>query len=76
MIDDSKKINIIFLIDKYLPALKGSCYSIELKQMRLKYVYKDISQNDYDKDLQYIKDIKDMLNHFYYKKHLNNLANY
>jgi hypothetical protein len=44
--------------------------------MRLKYVYKDISQNDYDKDLKYIKDIEDMLNHFYYKKHLNNLANY
>lgn len=64
-VDDDIKLEMIFVIDKFLLLLKGSIYEQELKQLRCKYIYKDICCTELKKDMAYIKDIEDMMMYYY-----------
>jgi hypothetical protein len=58
MVDDKRKIKIIWFIDLLEDRFIGSIYSDELKMMRLKYIYKDISEVDLKKDVEWLKNLK------------------
>ena len=64
MISDKDKLEVIFSIDRWLPLVKESVYEKELKDLRRKYVYKDVSTDDWKKDLKLIEDVKMMLWYF------------
>ena len=65
MIGEVEKLEFIFSIDRWLKPVEGTIYEKELKALRRKYIYKDISTDDYNKDKQYLNNIKDML--YYYE---------
>jgi hypothetical protein len=58
MVDDKRKIKIIWFIDLLEDRFKDSVYSGELKMMRLRYIYKDISEVDLKKDVEWLKNLK------------------
>jgi hypothetical protein len=51
------KIEVISTIDKLQNYFDGSIYKKELKMLRLKYIYKDISNQELLKDIKYLKDL-------------------
>lgn len=58
---DEKKLRVIFWIDKWSPIVKGSfCYK-DLQQLRSKYIYKDISPDEYKRDIQTLKRVKEFV---------------
>ena len=59
--EDSKKIKVIWWINKWSPVIKGSQYHRELLQMKKRYIYKDISRDEWKKDITYLKNIKDFV---------------
>lgn len=61
MTTDIKKIKTIAFIDKSLITLKGSIYEKSLNTLRSKYVYKDISSDDYKKDMMFLHSIFNIL---------------
>ena len=64
MISDKLKSEIIFTIDEWLLFVDGK-WLMELKIMRNKYIFKDISKSEYDKDLFFIKSIEASFWNFY-----------
>jgi hypothetical protein len=67
MISDKLKSEIIFTIDEWLLFVDGK-WLMELKIMRNKYIFKDISKSEYDKDLFFIKSIEASFWNFYNEK--------
>jgi hypothetical protein len=51
------KIEVISTIDKLENYFDSSIYKKELKMLRLKYIYKDISNQELLKDIKYLKDL-------------------
>jgi hypothetical protein len=64
MTSNKDKLEFIFSIDRWLPLVKNSVYEKELKDLRRKYIYKDVSTEDFKKDLEFIDNIKSMLWYF------------
>ena len=59
---DHLKISLIFFIEKIYPHFEDSkIYRMELKAMRARYIYKDISKAEFLKDVAYLKNLKDIL---------------
>jgi len=58
MINDKCKGDIISKIDEWFPLVENSIWGMELKLMRSKYIFKDISNEDYQKDLLLLKNIE------------------
>ena len=58
---DKEKLRVIYIIDYASPRLRDSIYGRELKMMRLKYIYKDIGNNEYQNDMEYLKNIIKMI---------------
>ena len=54
---DKLKIEVISTIDKLENYFDSSIYKKELKMLRLKYIYKDISNQELLKDIKYLKDL-------------------
>lgn len=59
--DDKNKLDVISSIDKLQPKLRSTIYERELKSMREKYVFKDISYQEFLKDVYYLKQIKKII---------------
>lgn len=68
MVNDKCKLKVIFFIDRWSPIVQNSIYYKELMTLRDKYVYKDIGINEYNKDITYLKNIKDMILWSYHYK--------
>lgn len=58
MINDKIKIKVIFGIDYLVKKLGGTIYEAELKALRKKYIYKDISDEEYIRDKTYLINLK------------------
>jgi hypothetical protein len=57
---DKLKIEVISFIDTIQPSFIHTIYEKELKQLRAKYIYKDISKNEVIKDVNYLKCLKNI----------------
>ena len=68
MISDKLKSEMISKIDEWFPLVEGSVWGIELKLMRSKYIFKDISNDEYQKDLSILKNIE----HTFWDYYTNN----
>lgn len=60
--NDGQKLQVINFIDKFEPNFKNTTYHRDLKMMRLKYIFKDISQLELKKDVNYLRSIKQIAN--------------
>jgi hypothetical protein len=56
--NDGQKLKLIDCIDKLDYKFKGTIFYSELKMMRLKYIYKDISYIELNKDVDYLRNIR------------------
>jgi hypothetical protein len=70
MVNDIDKLKIISQIDELLNQLGGSIYERELKMLRLKYIYKDISNSELVIDIKYLKEMRDIVYYYWTKKDL------
>ena len=61
-VDDEIKIKMIFTIDKLKLRFVGTTYASELRGLRRKYIYKDISLDDLIKDVEWIENLKKIAN--------------
>lgn len=68
MINDKLKTEIITKIDEWFPLVGGSVWGIELKLMRSKYIFKDISNDEYQRDLLLLKNIEHTFWDYYTNK--------
>lgn len=57
MINDALKLSVIDFIDSLIPYLETTIYLTDLQKLREKYIYKDISSNDYNQDIQFLKEL-------------------
>ncbi len=63
IVPSEKKVQLIGFIDFYSSKfVKKSLIVKELNQMRNKYIYKDICLDEFKKDKQYLKNVKELLN--------------
>jgi hypothetical protein len=61
IVPSEKKIQLIGFIDFYSTKfVKKSLVIKELTQLRNKYIYKDISLDEFNRDRKYLKNIKDL----------------
>ena len=68
MISDKLKSETISKIDEWFPLVEGSVWGRELKLMRSKYIFKDISNDEYQKDLFVLKNIEHTFWDYYTNK--------
>jgi hypothetical protein len=61
-VDDEMKLKVIFTIDKLSRHFTGTIYASELRGLRRKYIYKDISLDELIKDVEWIKNLKQIAN--------------
>ena len=62
IVPSEKKVQLIGFIDFYSTKfVKKSLFTKELNQLRNKYIYKDISLDEFNKDKKYLKDVKEIL---------------
>lgn len=57
MITDINKQRVISYIDKVQPQLNWR----ELKQMREKYIFKDINPSEFKQDLKYLRQVNNII---------------
>jgi hypothetical protein len=63
IVPSEKKVQLIGFIDFYSSRfVKKSLMTRELNQLRNKYIYKDISLDEFKKDKEYLKNVKELLN--------------
>jgi hypothetical protein len=60
MIDDKRKIELIDYIDKMYPSFENTIYSKDLKQMRDRYIFKDINPSEYKMDRRILKNLTEI----------------
>jgi hypothetical protein len=59
--NDEMKKRVIDLIDYFLETgWSHTAYRLELKNMRSKYIYKDISPNQFRDDIKWLKCLRDI----------------
>lgn len=56
--EDLEKLKVIWAIDTAIDKLRGTAYYKDLNMLRKKYIYKDISPTELEKDKNYLKMIK------------------
>ena len=62
---ETQKQKVIFFIDQLREEMfNNTIYDSELKMLRKKYIYKDISGNELVKDVEYLINMKN-INHYY-----------
>jgi hypothetical protein len=66
------KIEVISTIDKLQNYFNSSIYKKELKMLRLKYIYKDISNGELLNDIKYLKNLHSITRTPFYKSKVNN----
>lgn len=54
MNNEEEKIKIIWAIDTAIDKLRGTAYYKDLNSLRKKYIYKDISPVELEKDKNYL----------------------
>jgi len=69
---DKLKIEVISTIDKLQNYFDSSIYKKELKMLRLKYIYKDISNGELLNDIKYLKNLHSITRTPFYKSKVNN----
>jgi hypothetical protein len=55
---EEEKLKVIWAIDKAIDKLRGTAYYKDLNMLRKKYIYKDISPDEFTKDVKYLRTIK------------------
>ena len=60
-VEDDIKLRVIFTIDNLRPHFIGTVYASELRGLRRKYIYKDISFDELKLDVVWIKNLKKIL---------------
>jgi hypothetical protein len=60
MIDDRRKLELIDYIDKMSPSFEDTIYRRDLKQMRDRYIFKDINPSEYKKDRRFLKNLTEI----------------
>jgi hypothetical protein len=64
---ETQKQKVIFFIDQLREEMfNNTIYDSELKMLRKKYIYKDISNNELVKDVEYLINMKNI--NYYYEK--------
>lgn len=58
MVNEKIKIKVIFVIDKLSKRFKDTCFEKELISLRKKYIYKDISNEEFLKDKLWLSELK------------------
>lgn len=56
--EDLEKLKVIWAIDTAIDKLRGTAYYKDLNMLRKKYIYKDISPTELEKDKNYLRMIK------------------
>lgn len=59
-LNDEAKTKVIRMINEIQPKFKYTIYYRDLNQIRLRYIYKDISMAEFKKDIRTIKLINDI----------------
>jgi hypothetical protein len=59
-VDDGTKMKVIRLVDRIKADFVGTTYARDLRAIRNKYIYKDISFSELEVDLNKIKDINNI----------------
>jgi len=63
IVSSEKKVQLIGFIDFYSSRFVNKSLIVkELNQMRNKYIYKDICLEEFKKDKEYLKNVKELLN--------------
>lgn len=57
-IDDKIKMKVVCYIDEMAPKFTGTIYSSELRGIRTRYIYKDISLEELKRDVPKLKEYK------------------
>jgi predicted transcriptional regulator len=60
-VDEKTKLEVIRMIDRIKSKLVGTIYASELRGIRRKYIYKDISFSEFKNDLSKLKDYKNII---------------
>ncbi len=60
MIDDKRKLELIDYIDKMYPIFEKTIYRKDLKQMRDRYIFKDINPSEYKNDRRFLKNLTEI----------------
>ena len=64
-VDDETKLKVIFTISNLKKNFIGTIYASELRGLRRKYIYKDISFDELKRDVNWLNDLRKIKN---YKK--------
>jgi hypothetical protein len=65
---ENNKLKLIGFIDQLREEMfKGTTYDAELKMLRKKYIYKDISRGEFLRDVEYLTNMKN-INYYYENK--------
>jgi hypothetical protein len=67
MIGDKQKQEVIWFIDDNIAEFYGTTFFADLKMLKYKYIYKDISHGDYYEDLNYLNALWKLLRNDYKK---------
>jgi hypothetical protein len=61
-VKDEKKNQLVNFIDIVAAKFPEKClFTIELNRMKKRYIFKDIAVDEYKKDVQYLKNVKEIL---------------
>lgn len=60
MIDEKRKLELIDYIDKMYPIFEETIYRKDLKQMRDRYIFKDINPSEYKNDRRFLKNLTEI----------------
>ena len=55
ILEDAQKLRVIKKIDSMMLLFKNTIYYKDLEKIKLRYIYKDVSQNDYKIDCVTLK---------------------
>jgi len=57
-VKDETKIKVIHFINKYEDYLRGTSLERDIKSIKKRYIYKDISNDEFKKDILYLQRVK------------------
>jgi hypothetical protein len=55
ILQDAKKVRVIRKVDSMMLLFKKTSYYKDLEEIKLRYIYKDVSENDYKRDYVRLK---------------------
>jgi hypothetical protein len=62
-VDDETKLKVIFTISNLKKNFIGTIYASELRGLRRKYIYKDISFDELKRDVNWLNDLRKIKNY-------------